>query len=159
MDHILGPIDAWWTRHPHGAELILFLIGALISLFAGATRRVLYLPLSYSAVGILRITQKRAARELQVMKFIGDSPFMLVAYYLLHTLFWALGTSFVASLLMEFFISPKPGVAALFVSLFAGGMIARLMRFYGLLGNLLNREKAVRQLEDIVAGRPISKFK
>ncbi len=161
MSVILGTIDAWWTRHPHAAELILFAGAAFISLFTGIVRQALFIPVRYSAVGLLRITQKRARRELEIIKLIDDSAFMLIAYlgyYIIHELLWSFGTSFIVFLLMESFIPAQRNLppALLFSLLFFGGFTARLLNLYGLLGNFLNRDKAVKQLEDIVAGRPLS---
>jgi len=52
----------------------------------------------------------------------------------------------------------QPSACTPFLSLlFLGGFTARLLNLYDLLGNSLNRDKAVKQLEDIVAGRPCHK--
>jgi hypothetical protein len=124
--------------------LILFSIALFASLFAGFVRQAMFMPLQYSAKGILGIFRRRAKRELEIMRLIGDSSFMLITYlcyYLIHEFLWAVGTS----------------SATLFFVLFFGSFVARLINLYGFLQNLLNREKATKMLEEIVAGLPISR--
>jgi hypothetical protein len=46
----------------------------------------------------MKLTQKKAKRELEIMNMIGDSAFKLVAYvtfYLIHEFVWTLGSTFV----------------------------------------------------------------
>lgn len=120
------------------------------------------MPLQYSAKGILGIFRRRAKRELEIMRLIGDSSFMLITYlcyYLIHEFLWAVGTSFVVFLVMSAALPANKNLssATLFFVLFFGSFVARLINLYGFLQNLLNREKATKMLEEIVAGLPISR--
>jgi hypothetical protein len=142
--------------------LILFSIALFASLFAGFVRQAMFMPLQYSAKGILGIFRRRAKRELEIMRLIGDSSFMLITYlcyYLIHEFLWAVGTSFVVFLVMSAALPANKNLssATLFFVLFFGSFVARLINLYGFLQNLLNREKATKMLEEIVAGLPISR--
>jgi hypothetical protein len=158
MIPIISPVDAWWTRHPHMMELILLLIALLASLFPERSRRWLAAPLYYSALGAFRLTQRKAKRDLQIMRLIGDSTFNLVAYIGFYcisaaeSILWSTVVfAILASLVSYWAVGHVMGVSVI-IPLLVGGIIGRATRLKWLLGDLLDRDKSIARIEKIAAG-------
>jgi hypothetical protein len=161
MTYILNTIDAWWGIHPQLMELLFFCIALLTSVFPDGSRRLLVAPMRFSVHGALRLFQRKARRELEVIRRLEGSAFKLVAYigyYCLHSMFWSLVTSGAIYFGLNAFSYWQTGHQSVlpFNVLFLGTLIGKAIKLYFFLGDLLRpEEEMVKELETIAAGERI----
>jgi hypothetical protein len=162
MIPLIGSVDAWWTRHPHIAELILFFVALFASIFPERSRRWLMTPFYYSVLGVFRLTQRKAKNDLEIMRLIGDSTFNLVAYvgfYCISAIFTALRDAVIFAILgalVSYWVVGHPALSGpFFAAMVIGGLAGRATRLKWLFGYLLNREKSMARLEKMAAGERI----
>lgn len=158
MTFFFKTIDAWWITHPHVMDLILFCTALFASVFPDRSRRWLIAPMQYSVLGVLRLFQRDAKRQLEILRLVDGSSFKLVAYigyYCIHSLFWSLGTSaafYVCVNAFSYWQTGHPSILP-FNVLFLGTLLGKATKLYIFLGNLLHPEgEMINQLETMAAG-------
>lgn len=160
MTSILKAVDSWWAVHPHLVDLILCGVAIFASIFPERSRRWVLTPVYYPGYRIFLFMQRDAKKQLEIMRYIGDSAFNLLAYlcyYCIHAILWTLGMSIVIyiGVALLFYWGTRHVSVVPFYVLVVSGLIGRAIRLYVFLGFLMRHEKGIADLEKMAAGQSL----
>jgi hypothetical protein len=148
-------VATWWVSSPRWREFIYFAGGTAIALFTDRVRRILMVPVRYPAKGLVWMMERNMKRQIEILRFIGDSPFKLtnyIAYYCADSLISTVGTASILWFLMVAFATSRhvtpPG--SVFLSMFLVPLFVRMQKLKNLLAQLFDPEKSIQQLEDLM---------
>jgi hypothetical protein len=151
MANLFHAVHAWWTVHPGWVNLIYFLLAVMVSLFADRVRRLLSLPVLYSAKSMRSLMERDTKRNLEVMHAVGDSTFKLVLYiacYSLDSFVWIFWQSMTIWIVLNFLIFRHDPHRAPLSPLVFGLTLAQALKLKYLLEGLFNPEQTIQRLEE-----------
>ena len=156
MANFFHAVPTWWVAHPDWVNFIYFLLAVLFSLFADRVRRLLSLPVLYSAKGMRFMMERDTKRRLEIMHAVGDSAFKLVLYmacYCLDSFIWIFWQSISLWFVLNFLIfrhDPHPTPLS---PLVLGLTMAQAVKLKYLLEGLFNPEQTIKRLEEMLSKR------
>ena len=148
-------VTTWWVASPRWREFIYFAVGTSIALFTDRARQLLVMPVRYPAKGLVWLMERNMKRQIEILRFVGDSPFKLttyIAYYCADSLVSTVGTASVLWFLMLALAARKhvspPGFV--FLSMLLVPLYVRMQKLKNLLGQFFNSEKSIKELQDLM---------
>ena len=80
MTLVTQSLGRWWTANPGWVNFIYFNLAVFVSLYADRLRRLVILPVLLPLKGMLHVMERDLDRQLEIMRFVEDSPFKLIVY-------------------------------------------------------------------------------